>query len=1142
MPELRVFISSTFRDLQEEREHLVKKIFPEIRAVCRGRGVTFTDIDLRWGLTEEEAILGRVIRTCLEEIDKCRPYFIGILGNRYGWAPEYHELMMDPELIGRYPWIEEIAFDGPSITEIEFIHGAFGDNREQLDRQDGCAFFYHRTGAAYDDDDDDDAAKLSSLIERARGTGRPFREFADADELGEYVRNDLLALIDQHWPTSEAPDELERERRAHAAFSGSRLRAYIANPTHINDFSRWLREGTTPLVVGGTSGLGKSSLVAYLVDSFRKKNPTALVIEHFVGASPTSGAAASLMRHVILQIQEQFGLDEDLPAREDELERSFPNWLFRCEHLAAREGIAVMIALDAVNQLSESGRRLTWLPKTIPAGLKLIVSTTPGEADDRLIEREWERLTLEPIGDERIRQSIVIRYLGEFHKSISAEQVKRITSDAKGSSPLFLRVVADELRLHGEHESLDAAIARYCEASDVLDVFGIVLERIERDYGEPDVRALMSVIWASRGGLSERELMDLAGINRLDLSRLLFAIDYHFVQREGALGFFHDYLQRAVEQRYLSAGAGFVRTRRKIAQYFESVEITSRTALELVWQYGSECDGVEWPEKDARLAAILARDDVIVALRNVGGQFEMLERWADLSTKGFRPAEEFLRELSDEYEAPGTLRLAALGIQAWMLTSIGESDAAGKLYALLASLGKTHGQRDAEAKGLKGLGEIQSLQGQLAEAMESYRKAFAIASDIYDRQLMAEVLGNIGFIHITQGRFADASTTLEQMYDICEASGDGHGLAAALGYLGMVRGYQGGYSQALEYYRRQRELAVDLGNRLAMGSAIGNMGIVYFHQGKYEDALECYRQQISTQEGLGNRHGLASATCNIGLVYDRLGRFSEALECYQRAMTIMEEIGDRHGLAVAIGNVASMHVNQRSISEAIECYENQRSIYEEVGDPRGRSIAIGNMGWSFELIGDYGRALECFVEARDEHRRVGFPHGLTYWLDGTARVFVALVSNASMPDPLSKQLPEATSENWRSLALKRARELEEECLAISNEIGKPDTQHSARITIARIDAGEGSPAIALANLGSMLEATSNVEQQADLHYWMWRIAREGALAADDVEVHRNEALRLFREIHVQIPSYRYERRIEELRAAINPQEMINAPE
>ena len=83
--ELRVFISSTFRDLQEEREHLIKKIFPEIRALCRERGITFTEVDLRWGLTDEDVGLGRVIRTCLEEVDKCRPYFIGITGDRYGF-------------------------------------------------------------------------------------------------------------------------------------------------------------------------------------------------------------------------------------------------------------------------------------------------------------------------------------------------------------------------------------------------------------------------------------------------------------------------------------------------------------------------------------------------------------------------------------------------------------------------------------------------------------------------------------------------------------------------------------------------------------------------------------------------------------------------------------------------------------------------------------------------------------------------------------------------------------------------------------------------------------------------------------------------------------------------------------------------
>src|SRR5436305_2017804 len=110
--ELRLFVSSTFKDLQEEREYLVKKVFPDIRALCRERGITFTDIDLQWGLTREEASLGKVIRACLEEIDRCRPFFIGMLGDRYGWVPKFHEIQRDAELVRLYPWIEDAAADG----------------------------------------------------------------------------------------------------------------------------------------------------------------------------------------------------------------------------------------------------------------------------------------------------------------------------------------------------------------------------------------------------------------------------------------------------------------------------------------------------------------------------------------------------------------------------------------------------------------------------------------------------------------------------------------------------------------------------------------------------------------------------------------------------------------------------------------------------------------------------------------------------------------------------------------------------------------------------------------------------------------------------------------------------------------------
>jgi Domain of unknown function (DUF4062) len=77
---MRVFVSSTFRDMQDEHEELIKRIFPQLRRLCEERGVSWGEVDLRWGITDEEAAEGRVLPICLAGIDYCRPFFIGLLG------------------------------------------------------------------------------------------------------------------------------------------------------------------------------------------------------------------------------------------------------------------------------------------------------------------------------------------------------------------------------------------------------------------------------------------------------------------------------------------------------------------------------------------------------------------------------------------------------------------------------------------------------------------------------------------------------------------------------------------------------------------------------------------------------------------------------------------------------------------------------------------------------------------------------------------------------------------------------------------------------------------------------------------------------------------------------------------------------
>ena len=89
---IRIFISSTFKDLQAERNYLVDNIFPLLREMAAKRNVSLSEIDLRWGITEEESQQNKVIEMGLDEIEYSHSFAIGILGVRSGWPPAKNEL------------------------------------------------------------------------------------------------------------------------------------------------------------------------------------------------------------------------------------------------------------------------------------------------------------------------------------------------------------------------------------------------------------------------------------------------------------------------------------------------------------------------------------------------------------------------------------------------------------------------------------------------------------------------------------------------------------------------------------------------------------------------------------------------------------------------------------------------------------------------------------------------------------------------------------------------------------------------------------------------------------------------------------------------------------------------------------------
>jgi nephrocystin-3 len=56
--------------MNDEREHLVKHIFPELRLWCEERKLRLIECDLRWGVPKN-ADTRQTLLACLSEIDRC---------------------------------------------------------------------------------------------------------------------------------------------------------------------------------------------------------------------------------------------------------------------------------------------------------------------------------------------------------------------------------------------------------------------------------------------------------------------------------------------------------------------------------------------------------------------------------------------------------------------------------------------------------------------------------------------------------------------------------------------------------------------------------------------------------------------------------------------------------------------------------------------------------------------------------------------------------------------------------------------------------------------------------------------------------------------------------------------------------------
>lgn len=96
---------------------------------------------------------------------------------------------------------------------------------------------------------------------------------------------DLTDSITSEFPDDADPDPLESQNALHNAYADTKTRCYLWRQDYYNTLCSYLsNSSSTPYVISGPSGIGKSSLLANLgLRLSQEGSDSNLIVTHFIG-------------------------------------------------------------------------------------------------------------------------------------------------------------------------------------------------------------------------------------------------------------------------------------------------------------------------------------------------------------------------------------------------------------------------------------------------------------------------------------------------------------------------------------------------------------------------------------------------------------------------------------------------------------------------------------------------------------------------------------------------------------------------------------------------------------------------------------------------------------------------------------------
>ncbi|MGY3032735.1 hypothetical protein ACVIIV_001905 [Bradyrhizobium sp. USDA 4354] len=433
---LRLFVSSTFRDMETERNILARLVFPHMRKLLSARAASLQEVDLRWGVTRAMSSDSGAVAICLRELASCFPLVLGMVGRRSGWTPPREALS---------------AFDAAfaatmqptaSMTEIEL---RYASNLASRNAEPHFPIMI-RSDSLSSSVGIDETEWMASERLRNWALGSSVVRAIEYRSFDEFER-----LVDA---------ELEQILSAHVGRTPSQNVAATSLPelARYRDFAELSRaaSGGRPLLVNSEQGTGTS----WLLRRWINEDPTGLYIDGRVvsaadlvktlgGASATNNAPS--VGRDIAGIQGD-GFSDSLTS----------HLLSRLTRDPATRRIVLDHFDDAIPH--EARSEISWIPSYLPRGCGVIVVTRNRRLQKQAADLGWRRHDIGPISrDEAV--DFAERYLGAFSKQLERQQITALKSATWATHLASLVLALDELRRHGTFETLDLRLAELVACS-----------------------------------------------------------------------------------------------------------------------------------------------------------------------------------------------------------------------------------------------------------------------------------------------------------------------------------------------------------------------------------------------------------------------------------------------------------------------------------------------------------------------------------------------------------------------------------------------------------------------------------------------------------------------------------------------------